>query len=124
MIFHTIYAIQNTLSVFNDAPDVFVQLLVMLLRNCFFPIVCAKYDVIQNLSITVHSFLFWVTRKRVVVLLVALNHRVKTRRYSQATPTECFVLPVFITGIKYRIRLRCESFLLVNTQSPIRTACK
>jgi hypothetical protein len=99
MIFHTVYAIQNTLSVFNDAPDVFVQLLVMLWWNRFFSIVCAKYDVIQNLSITVHSFLFWATRIRVVVLLI----------YS-ATQMNL--------GVIHRIHLRCDLFRQLPIKVP------
>lgn len=54
VVLHAVDPIQNTIPVSYYTPDIFVQLLVMCLGNSVFPIISAKYDVIQNLPVTVH----------------------------------------------------------------------
>ena len=59
----------------------------MIRRDRVFPIIGAKYGVIQNLSIAVHNFLIWETRKRVGFYAFALPPD-KSGGYAQITPME------------------------------------
>jgi len=62
MVFHPVYPVQNAFSFRNYSPDVLVECFMLFCWNRAFPVVSAKYDVIEDLPIAVHGiFCIWET---------------------------------------------------------------
>ena len=58
MVFCTVDAKQNTISFFYDSPDIPVEVVVLLGRQCVPAPVSAKDYVVEYLTITVHKLFF------------------------------------------------------------------
>ena len=57
MVFHTIDTQKRTVLVFDDAPDVAIQLFAIDKWQCFSTILCAEDNMIKNLTKTAHRLL-------------------------------------------------------------------
>jgi len=69
VILRTVYLIQNTVPLFDNAPDITVEIFVHRFRQGVFVFVGTEHDVIEDLPVTVHGWLFFGERLRRSVTL-------------------------------------------------------
>jgi hypothetical protein len=61
MVFHPVDTIQNTLSLRDYSPDIFIKSFLLIWRDCVSSVMGAEDDVIEYLTIAVHDVFIWET---------------------------------------------------------------
>jgi hypothetical protein len=59
VVLGSVDAVQDTISVSNDSPNEFIKFIVVFLGQGIFTVMGTKYDVIYNLSVTVHFLMYY-----------------------------------------------------------------
>jgi len=130
-----IYVKQNAVFVFDNAPNVLVQIFPMLLPNCLFASFCAKNNVVQYLTICRHNKYFlqryvfcWTpTEFGRIVFRPAPSYTSLTRGYLRTSPSDFLRLKQ--RWWKNYFRCLCPAAYLLSSvriilwrlQSPART---